>query len=53
MEDLRAYCLGGGQAVGVFFLCPFVLFSSAIKNEVLPGGFFMENLMVIVNMFVA
>ena len=28
-----------GAAVGVFFLCPSVLFSSATKNEVLPGGF--------------
>ena len=33
-----------GAAVGVFFLCPSVLFSSATKKEVLPGGFFMENL---------
>ena len=28
-----------GAAVGVFFLCPSVLFSSATKKEVLPGGF--------------
>ena len=28
-----------GAAVGVFFLCPSVLFPSATKNEVLPGGF--------------
>ena len=42
-----------GAAVGVFFLCPSVLFSSATKNEVLPGGFFYGKLMVIVKMFVA
>ena len=41
-----------GAAVGVFFLCPSVLFSSATKNEVLPGGFY-GKLMFIVNMFVA
>ena len=29
-----------GAAVGVFFLCPSVLFSSATKKEVLPGGFY-------------
>ena len=29
-----------GAAVGVFFLCPSVLFPLATKNEVLPGGFF-------------
>ena len=28
-----------GAAVGVFFLCPSVLFPSATKKEVLPGGF--------------
>ena len=28
-----------GAAVGEFFLCPPVLFSSATKKEVLPGGF--------------
>jgi len=39
-------------AVGVFFLCPSVLFPSATKNEVFARRFFMENLMVIVNMFV-
>ena len=42
-----------GAAVGVFFLCPSVPFPSATKNEVFARRFFMENLMVIVNMFVA
>ena len=28
-----------GAAVGIFFLCPSVLFPSATKKEVLPGGF--------------
>ena len=42
-----------GAAVGEFFLCPSVPFPSATKNEVFARRFFMENLMVIVNMFVA
>ena len=32
-----------GASVGVFFLCPSVLFPSAMKNEVFARRFFMEN----------
>ena len=53
MEDLRAYCLGGGQAVGVFFSLSFCAFFLSDKERGFARRFFMENLMVIVNMFVA
>ena len=42
-----------GAAVGVFFLCPSVLFSLRDEEGGFARRFFMENLMVLVNMFVA
>ena len=42
-----------GAAVGVYFFALLCLFPRRRRPRFLPGGFFMENLMVIVNMFVA
>ena len=48
VEAMIPQCPGGedwvgvdlhGAALGVFIFCPSVLFSSATRKEVLPGGF--------------